>query len=281
MHIWLTSGQGFLGRELLPKLSQKYHVSATNKQEVDLLDGNQVDAYISSKKVDVIVHTAIKGGRRIKQDNASVAYENILMYENLAKNNGKIQKLINFDSAACFDRRQNILNYKESDLGKHVPIDFYGFSKMNIALRSLQVKNSYNLRIFNCFGPSETVDRMTKANIIKYIEKEEITVFKNKWMDIFYIDDLWTVLDHYLQHKSLPKDINLVYEKKNTLLHVAEMINELNGHKSPIKLLEEGMDNSYTGDASLVKSLGFNFFGIEHGLNQMFQLLNNKHDKVL
>lgn len=281
MHIWLTSSHGFLGRELLPRLSQKYQVSATSKHEVNLLNGNQVDAYIASKKIDVIIHTAIKGGRRIKQDDASVAYENILMFENLAKNSRKVDKLINFDSAACFDRRQDIRNYKESDLGKHVPIDFYGFSKMNIALRSSQIKNSYNLRIFNCFGPTETVDRMTKANIIKYIEKKEITVFKNKWMDIFYIDDLWMVLDHYLQKNSLPKDINLVYEKKNTLVHVAEMINELDQHKSLIKILEEGMDNSYTGDASLVKSLGFQFLGIEHGLRQMFQLLNNTHHKAV
>lgn len=281
MHIWLTSSQGFLGRELLPRLTTKYQVSATTKQEVDLLNGSQVDSYINSKKIDVILHTAIKGGRRIKQDDASVAYENILMYENLAKNSNKVERLINFDSAACFDRRQDIRNYKESDLGKHVPIDFYGFSKMNIALRSLQVKNSYNLRIFNCFGPSETVDRMTKANIIKYINNEEITVFKNKWMDIFYIDDLWTVLDYYLQNQTLPKDINLVYETKNTLVHVAEMINELDKHKSPIKVLEQGMDNSYTGDASLVKSLGFKFLGIKHGLRQMFQLLNDTPDKAL
>lgn len=270
MRIWITSSQGFLGRELCPRLLKHYDVLATNRDEVDLLDSSSVDSFIKAEKIDTIVHTAIKGGRRIKTDDTSVAYENILMYENLVKNSHRIGKLINFDSAACFDRREDIFNFKEADLGKHVPVDFYGFSKMNIALRSLNVKNSYNLRIFNCFGPCETVDRMTTSNIIKYIKKEELIVFKNKWMDIFFIDDLYMVLRHYLDHDNLPKDINLVYDNKNTLYDVAQMINQLDSYECHINILESGMDNSYTGDSSLINSLGFKFYGIEHGLRTMF-----------
>jgi len=273
MNIWLTTSQGFLGQELLPRLSEKYSVVATTKAEVDLLDSNVVDSFIEKNKFDVIVHNAIKGGRRIKKDDASVAYENILMYENLVKHSSRVAKVINFDSAACFDRRRSIHNCKETDLGKSVPIDYYGFSKMNIALRSLQVSNSYNLRLFNCFGPTETEDRMTKLNILRYIKNEDLVVFKNKWMDIFYIDDLWAVLDYYLCQSAPPKDINLVYEEKNTLLDVAKMINESDDHKCKIVTLQDGFDHSYTGDPSLIKSLGLNFVGIKYGLRHMYDML--------
>lgn len=275
MNIWLTTNKGFLGQELLPRLSKKYNVFSTTRQEVNLLESNQVDSYIKDNSIDIIIHNAIKGGRRTKEDDASVAYENILMYENIAKNSNKVNRIINFDSAACFDRRYNIFNYKETDLGKNIPIDFYGFSKMNIALRSLQVKNSYNLRIFNCFGPTETPDRMTKANILRYIKGEDLVVHKNKYMDIFYIEDLWTVLEYYLDNEFTPKDLNLTYEKKNTLYDVAEMVNNLDIKKSKIVTVQEGMDNSYTGDFSLINTLNFKFLGIEYGLSHMYNMIIN------
>lgn len=281
MNIWLTSCNGFLGMELIKRLNHlrvdATNVFATKREEVNLLDSNQVDAFIDNKKIDLIIHNAIRGGRRIRQDDTSVAYENILMYENLAKNSKKLFRIINFDSAACFDRRRNIHNCKESELGEFVPNDYYGFSKMNIALRSLQVPNSYNLRIFNCFGPLETKDRMTKSNIINYMQGQDIIVFKNKYMDIFYIDDLYTVLEYYLTDKpNLPKDINCVYETKTTLFDVAEIINSLDTKKSTIKVLEEGLDFSYTGDCSIIKSLNFDFKGLKYGLEHMYKLLSKQ-----
>jgi GDP-L-fucose synthase len=195
------------------------------------------------------------------------------MYENIAKNFNKVDKIINFDSAACFDRKQNIYNFKEECLGKFIPEDFYGFSKMNIALRSLQVKNSYNLRIFNCFGEKETEDRMTKANLIRYINNDPIIIHKNKFMDLFYISDLFIVLEYFLNNTYLPKDLNLVYEQKNTLLDIANIINSLENKKSQIIINQDGMDNSYTGDFSLINSLNFNFFGLKYGIKSMFSAL--------
>lgn len=270
MNIWLTSKKGFLGEELQPRMSEKYNIFATSRDVVNLLDGSCVDSFIKNNKIDIIVHNAIKGGRRIKQDDHSVAYENILMYENIVKNFNSVHKIINFDSAACFDRRENIENFKETDLGKHVPVDFYGFSKMNIALRSLQVKNSYNLRIFNCFGERETDDRMTKANIKRYINDEVMVVHKNKFMDIFYIQDLWQVLDFYINQKEIPKDLNLVYKEKYSLLDVANIINNLESKKNKIIINEDGIDNSYTGDSSLINSLGFMFLGLKVGIKNMY-----------
>lgn len=275
MNIWLTSSEGFLGKELLQRLeSIDAKTFATNRSQVDLLDNLQVDNFIQKNKIDIIIHNAIKGGRRTREDDASTAYENILMYENIVKNSNKVSKIINFDSAAAFDRRRDICNSKESELGLHVPRDFYGFSKMNIALRSLQVINSYNLRIFNCFGLLETSDRMTKSNIKNYIDGNDIIIFKNKYMDIFYIDDLFSVIKHYLLNNDLPKDINCVYKNKTTLLDVAEMINNLDAKKSKIKILENEMGLSYTGSSEKIDSLNIEFKGLQYGLKFMYESLS-------
>jgi dTDP-4-dehydrorhamnose reductase len=271
MNIWLTSKKGFLGEELFRRLEREYNTFATDREEVNLLNSQEVDKFIHEKKIDVIIHNAIKGGRRTKPDDCSIFYQNILMFENIAKNSGKVFKIINFDSAASFDRRENICNFKESDLGKHVPSDYYGLSKMNVALRSLNIKNSYNLRIFNCFGECETDDRVTKANIIRYIRGENLIVHKNKYMDIFYIQDLWTVLQFYLNNKVAPKDLNLVYEEKNNLIEIMEIINNLENKKNEILVYEEGLEKYYTGDSSLIKSLNFNFLGIESGIHNMYK----------
>lgn len=273
MNIWLTTNKGFLGEELLPRLTTKYKTFSSNREQVNLLNSSEVDSYIKENNIDVIIHNAIKGGRRNKKDSPEIVYENILMFENIAKNANRLKKIINFDSAASFDRKLSIDSFKESDLGKSVPSDFYGFSKMNIALRSLQIKNCYNLRIFNCFGPSETNDRVTKSNIIRYINNQDLIIYKNKYMDIFYIDDLWTVLNYYLLNNYLPKDLNLVYEQKNTLVEIAKNINNLDNKKSKILVYESGLDNSYTGDSTLIKSLNLKFLGLEYGIKNMYETI--------
>lgn len=276
MNIWLTTKNGFLGLELSQRLKKKYKLFSTDRNSVDLLNSSSVDDFIEKNKIDIIIHNAIKGGRRNKIDTPEIVFENILMFENLAKNSNKIFKLINFDSAASFDRKRNIENFKEEELGKSIPTDFYGFSKMNIALRSYMIKNAYNLRIFNCFGPLETPDRMTKFNIIQYINNKELIVHKNKYMDIFYIDDLYKVLEYYLNNENLPKDINLVYKNKNTLIDIANIINNLDKQKSKIILEDQVNDFSYTGDSSTLDSLNINLFGVEYGINYMFKDLKEK-----
>jgi nucleoside-diphosphate-sugar epimerase len=278
MNIWLTSSEGFLGKELSMRLqlhakNSRSNFFTTNRQQVNLIDSTQVDLFIEKNEIDLVVHNAIKGGRRTKKDDALIVYENILMYENIAKNHEKLFRIINFDSAASFDRRRNIDNCNESEIGKNVPIDYYGFSKMNIALRSLQIENSYNLRIFNCFGPAETPDRMTKSNIINYIKNQDIVVFKNKYMDIFYIDDLYSILEYYLIEDNCPQDVNCVYNTKTTLLDVAEIVNNLSHKKSTIKVLQDGLDLSYTGNSTTLNSLNLKFKGLQYGIEFMYQQL--------
>ena len=69
--------------------------------------------------------------------------------------------------------------------------------------------------------------------------------------------------------KSLPKDINLCYNNKQTLLDLAKKINDLtgNGNKS-IVIEKPGYYNEYTGDGSKIKSLRIDLLGLKEGLKR-------------
>lgn len=260
MNILFTGHKGFLGRELIPHLSKDHNILFP---EIDYTKSELVDSFIQNHKVDVILHAAIKGGRRIKKDSSDDFYTNILMFENLCKYG---IKLINFDSGASFDRRRSIHKVSESELGECIPIDYYGLSKYLTAQKCGFCEHTYNLRFFNVFGPKETDDRFTKVNLYNYINKKEIVVFKDKYMDFFYIEDTKKVLDLYLKRNDLPKDINLVYNQKTTLSDVANMMNNLSSHKVPIKILDSSQDSSYCGNGSILKSLNLNLNGLEKSL---------------
>ena len=62
-----------------------------------------------------------------------------------------------------------LMEYDNDKLGETVPSDPYGYSKYHIENAIRNYDNIINLRIFNCFGIYEDIDRMIKSNILKYI----------------------------------------------------------------------------------------------------------------
>ena len=114
----------------------------------------------------------------------------------------------------------------------------------------------------------------TSANIKNYINKREIVVFKDKYMDFFGISDTKKVLDLYLEKaKELPNDINLVYGTTQTLSEVGEMINDLSDYKVPIDVLERGMDRSYCGSGRTLSTLDIKLDGLQHELNNVYEYM--------
>ena len=114
----------------------------------------------------------------------------------------------------------------------------------------------------------------TTANIKNYIDNKQIVIFKDRFMDLFGILDVYKVIDLYLKSGSdrlnLPKELNLVYEPITSLLDVAIMINNLSDYKVPISILEEGYNTSYCASGAELSKLNLELDGLQKSLEYVY-----------
>lgn len=264
MRILITGGNGNIARIIKNNLQNDYDISNPSRQELDILDINQLTEYLKDKQFDVLIHTAILGGRRTKPEEYDIVYKNLLMFENLMKFANQFKMIINFDSAAIYDRETDILNRKESELFT-IPKDFYGFSKYIIYQRSLLYSNIYNFRIFNIFHKNEEPDRFIKSCFLAKTNNTKVTIFQNKYFDFVYESDFIKILQYYLQNfniENLNKTINICYNEKYTLSEIAEKIVP----KENIIILSSGLCNNYSGHGGLLKSMDIELDGLDVSL---------------
>ena len=268
MNILITGGNGFVGRNLRKYLlPPNYIVYAVSHNELDVLCLSKLQQFINKNNIDVIIHAAISGGRRIKQDDISVFNTNVKMWDNIVDAGKNCKLIINFGSGAEFDRRFPIDKARPEHIFKVLPLDYYGLSK-NLISRSINttINNAVNLRIFNCFGLDEGTDRFITSCILK----DTVEIFEDKLFDFFYIEDLCKVIKFYIDKPNIPfKDINCVYTDKYRL---SEIANKLGVSKITII---KSTENHYTGSANQLQNLDISLFGLDFGLQQMRSL---KHE---
>ncbi len=274
MKILITGGSGFLARNLKPLFEQAgYEVLAPSHSELNILNFESLDRFAQRNKVNAIIHTASKGGKRIKADTfEEVLVPNIKMFEHLID----VQwwnpvPIIILGSGAEFDRRDRIIECPEEMVFTSWPIDPYGLSKNIIARRSLtEVNNVFVLRMFGCFNYDEDATRFIKSGILNLKRGLPIEIHQNRKMDFFYLDDVFTVIDYILRVPMYcPKNINLVYPDKVSLLDVASLIHKHTGifdHR--IKINESGDAYDYTGDGTVLSRLPFHLVGLEEGIHR-------------
>ena len=272
MKILFTGNRGNLGKELIPLLEEEHSVQC---YDIDYSNFDNVNSFFRHRQIDFIIHAAIRGGRRVRADIADDFYNNMIMFENLAAQN---IPMINICSGASYGRQDDIFKVDERHFGKRIPTDYYGFSKYLITHRCRQLKHVYNLRFFNVFGACAPKDMFTTANIINYINKREIVVFKDKFMDFFGIRDAFKVIDLYLKGgKDLPKELNLVYPEATRLSEVAGMINNLSDYDVPVDVLEPGYDRAYCGSGTELSRLGLELDGLQKSLEYVYENLRQRN----
>lgn len=273
MKILITGGTGYIGRNLsrIFKKNKKYVVYSPSKLNLNLLDKYSILNVINDFNPDVIIHTAIIGGMRLECDSYDIIKYNVEMYENLMvciKNNVIVFLIA---SGSEFDRRNDIDKIKEDELFKKYPVDPYGISKNIISRQALNDirKNIFVLRLFGCFNYDEENSRFIKQCIYNIKNKKPIEIHQNKQMDFFYIDDVYTVINHILNNKKniLHSHINLVYYEKYDLIDIVKIIlKSCKIKKYPIIIKNNNIGNSYTGDGSILKSMNLNLIGIKRGI---------------
>lgn len=271
--VLITGGNGNLAKMISNRLSSEFNITNITRDDFNMLDSNAVAIYLKDKSFDYLIHTAISGGRRTKEETGEVVYQNLLMFENIIKFSDKFGIIINFDSGAIYDRETDIYVRKEDDnvLGS-IPKDYYGFSKYLIYKRSLQYSNVFNFRIFNIFHVDEENSRFIKSCVLAKRANTQVTIFKDKWFDFMYEDDFIKIVRFYLMTpiSDLKKTINLSYQKKYKLSDIAKLIVDDNH----IEIIDANTSHNYCGNGDELAHLGIEMDGLETGIQKYLSRFN-------
>jgi nucleoside-diphosphate-sugar epimerase len=281
MRILITGGNGNIAKIIKNKLSYLDDITNLGRTELNILSYEAIKSYLETNEFDILIHTAIIGGRRTKDDPEDTVEKNVEMFDNLMKFSDRFKMIINLDSAAIYDRSTDILNRSENQL-KSIPEDKYGKSKYLIYKKSLEYSNVYNLRLFNIFHTNEEKDRFIKACFIARNNNTIFTINEDKYFDFFYELDFIKVIKYYIQnYPNLEKTVNICYEKKYKLSEIAKLI--INNHDN-IKIINQTSINNYTGNNNLLKKYNIEFLGLEENLkiyDELYVNLKNRRIHII
>ena len=131
MKILITGGNGYIAKSLYNSLKNSYEITTLTRNNFDLNHFRVLDSYLKHKYFDVVIHCAVSGGSRLKEDITNDMDNNLQMYYNLLNCRNRFGKLIHFGSGAEITQ----------------PESPYGLSKRVIAKSILEQENFYNIRI--------------------------------------------------------------------------------------------------------------------------------------
>ena len=252
--ILITGGNGYIAKSITNRLWEKYHILSPGREELDLLDSKSVDAFFEGKHFDVVIHTATLGGSRLKEEDETVSFYNLIMFYNLIRKKEQFNKLISYGSGAEFNT-------------EYSP---YGFSKKVINKLIHKHDNFYNLRIYAVFDEKEKDTRFIKSNIKRYLNNEPIIIHQDKLMDFIYMPDLISIIEYYIAGKDLLKEVDCIYDDTVSLSNIAQQINNLSINKVPINIEDPLPGQNYIG---IYNELPIAFIGLENGIKNVFDRL--------
>ena len=280
MKVLITGGNGYIARNLKRMFENVGHVVlAPSRQELDMTNFKLVNEYLYNHMPEGIIHTAIKGGDRGYEDTPRDFSDNMVMFENLMNATEYDIPIVVYGSGAAFDRRYDIKEVEEEDVFRAWPIDLYGLAKNIIARRIMsgpfRYRSIYLLNVFNCFNYDEESTRFIRKSITNVKCGLPIEIHKNKQMDFFYFDDLFSLTEDFLLSPTQNMKVqNAVYLEKLTLLDIGHIIANNMPHMTPkIRINSEGMAAPYTGNGFRVSHSLVNLIGLEEGIRKTINKL--------
>jgi GDP-L-fucose synthase len=254
MKILLTGGNGFIGKNILEILKDKYEILAPRRSELNLLDSRSVFEYIKINRPELILHTAATGGNRKSNIQLDILKSNLIIFYNLLAAKEYFNRMIVFGSGAEYDKSQSLRLVNEKDFGRNIPEDEYGLAKFTMAKLAVGTDFITHLRFFGIFGKYEDFKtRFISNSICKALLNLPLTINQNVYFDYLYINDAAKVIDRIIENK--PKDVfyNVGSGQRVDLLTIARMILEVTNKDLPIKIFKDGLNNEYTCDISKLK----------------------------
>ncbi len=256
MHILLTGGSGFIGKNIVEQLGSIYTILAPSHAELELTDTDTVKNYLETHPVDIVIHAANRGGTRVQKDQTGVAVENLRIFYNLIEAKSYYKRLIVLGSGAEYNKRLSLHQVSENFFGTSIPVDEYGMYKYVSAKFAEHVDYITYLRLFAVFGKYEDYRiRFISNAICKALLGLPITIRQNVVFDYLYINDFISILKNAIDNPAGERIYNVGSGEPIDLYTIAKKIIHILKKDVPIIITEDGLGNEYSPDISRLKKI--------------------------
>ena len=271
--VLITGGSGFIGRNLVEHLGDRFDISAPNSAELNLLDEHSVRDFLRRGNFDVVVHAATTRSNRSLGAPADMLDRNCRMFFNLARNPALFGKMLHFGSGAEYGRECLPARVSEGYFDTRVPRDAYGFSKYICAKYAEQIGNIFVLRLFAVFGKYEAWEVRFISNACARVAKGlPIVIRQNVAFDYLYVDDLAKLTAWFIANQPRQRAYNVCRGRTFTLLELARMVAAVSGRDPEITVRHQGMGAEYSGDNTrmLDEIGGYHFREMRECLDKLY-----------
>lgn len=279
--ILITGGSGFIGRNLVEGLSERYTMVAPSHRELELLDYDTLERYVEEHQIDVIVHGAIHVP--MFHGKEQELYNDMRMFLNLEKISRRVEKLLYFGSGAEFDKRFDVRMVQEEDLGQTIPVTEYGLAKYTMNTIARQSANIYNLRLFGIFGKYELWQIKFLSNLCcKAVFDLPLTVRKDCFFDFLFVEDLPDIVCWFVENTPKWHDYNVCHGREYRLLELAELVRGISGKPLSIQLLspERNLDYSASNKRLRTEIENLSITPMERALERLYHYYDTHRNLV-
>lgn len=271
MKILITGSSGFIGSHLIKRLNPIHEISTYDiKDNKDILDKDALSE--NMKKVNIVIHLAalVKQAESWKKTDSYLITNGLGTFKVLeAAEKNKVSRVILLSSAAVYAK----------------PLTPYGLSKRfaEEACYMYDKLETVILRPFNAYGKSQNLTyNYAIHNFIRDIKNKGIVNIYgdgNQTRDFIFIDDLVTVIEHFLTSTPPKNPLDVGTGNEITINELAICIGKILKKDFKINYLRERKEPYYSkANISLLKKSGIKidkFRNIEEGL----RIIMNKNTR--
>jgi len=287
LKILITGASGFVGRnmkEYLQRTTGNYEIYTPSSKELNCIEETEVFHYLDKYHFDYILHFASYGDSIDKSKDGSKIFEyNMRIFLNFYKNSNLFGKMFYSGSGAEYDKRFDISDVAETQIGASLPIDQYGLMKYTIAELIEKSDNIYNFRLFGIFGKYEYYPVKYISNVCcKAIKNLPLTMRQNVYFDYLWVEDFCRILEYFLHHTPKYHTYNTVSGRKVSLEQICQIVLKISEKDLPVYICKEGLAKKYTAsNARMMTELKhFEYTPIEDAIRQLYDWYKTQENHI-
>ena len=299
--IYIAGHNGMVGSACWRALESKGYKNLIgySSKELDLRDQRAVFNMLEREKPEAIIDAAAKVGGILANSNYPYEFlmDNMLIQNNLIKaaNELNIPKFIFLGSSCIYPKlapqplkEEYLLNGPLEETNQWYAIAKISGVKLVEALRKQYNRDYVSLMPTNLYGPGDNYDLETShvlpAMLRKFHEARE-----NNYADVviwgtgtpkrefLHVDDLANAVVFALENKLDESLYNVGSGSEISIMELAELVQEIVGHKGKIVLDKSKPDGTKRKllSSKKIKSLGLNFLiDLENGIKNVYNNLD-------